>query len=165
MSSYTFMQIKEHPSYPFDDFRDNPLSFLMLELYWVELFAEVVGNDITEWCPFWETEPDGNPILSLKNTSYLRAIRVIQKLNDDSKPMYPDVRGEGAYYGLQAWLNITQTENGESELNELVLFSDTSENAEREARSFISLYCVQLASEADVEDAIVAYENRVGMPE
>ena len=165
MPSYTLSQIKAHPNFPFDDFRDNPLSFLMLELYWVELFAEVVGDTVSEWRPLSDAEPHGNPILSLVNLSHARALRVIQKVNEDLKPIFPDARGEGTYYGLQAWLNIGRTSDGEVELNELVLFADLSEHAEREARALIMLHCVDLAQETVVEEAIRAYENRVGMPE
>ena len=165
MSRYTLAQIKAHPYFPFTDFRDNPMSFLMLELYWVELFAEVVGNAVSEWQPLSDASPDGNPILSLVNVSHARALRVIQKVNDDSKPMFPDAKGEGVYYGLQAWLNVGRTSDGDVELNELVMFADVSEYAEPEARSFIKLHCVELAPETVVEEAISAYEDRVGMPE
>jgi len=165
MSSYTLSQIKAHPYFPFRDFRENPMSFLMLELYWVELFAEVVGDAVSEWRALSDAAPDGNPILSFVNDSHARALRVIQKANDDSKPTYPEARGEGAYYGLQAWLNVGRTADGEVELNELVLFADLSEAAEREARSFIKLHCVELAPESVLEKAIKDYEDRVGMPE
>ena len=165
MPAYTLSQIKAHPSFPFGDFRENQMSFLMLELYWVELFAEVLGDAVSEWNPLSDAEPDGNPILSLVNLTHARALRVIQKTNDDSRPAFPEARGEGAYYGLQAWLNLGRTSDGEVELNELVLFADLGEHTEREARSLVSLHCVELAQEAVVEKAISAYENRVGMPE
>ncbi len=48
MSNYTLSQIKAHPNFPFGNFRDNPMSFMMLELYWVELFREVVGDAVSE---------------------------------------------------------------------------------------------------------------------
>ena len=48
MPDYTLSQIKAHPNFPFGDFRDNPMSFLMVELYWVELFSEVVGDAVSE---------------------------------------------------------------------------------------------------------------------
>jgi hypothetical protein len=165
MPAYTLAQIKAHPNFPFSDFRENPMSFLMLELYWIELFAEVIGDAVSEWNPLSDAEPDGNPILSLVNLSHARALRVIQKVNEDSKPAYPEARGEGAYYGLQAWLNLGRTSDGEVELNELVLFADLEKHTEREARALITLHCVDLAHATVVEEAIRAYENRVGMPE
>jgi len=165
MPTYSLAQIKSHPDFPFAGFRENPLSFLMLELYWTELFRDIAGGILRDWMVLADAAPDGNPILSVVNCSNARALRIIQKVNDEGKPRYPDHQGEGAYYDFQAWLNTGYLSDGEVELNELVLFADVSTQAEREARALIRLHCVELASVAVVEDAIRAFENRVGMPE
>ncbi len=141
------------------------MSFLMLELYWAELFREVAGKALGGWSVLADAVPDGNPILSVVNRADGRALRVIQKVNDEGKPRFPQRQGDGAYYPFQAWLNVGCTADGDTALNELVLFADASEQAEREARALIRLHCVEAAPEAAVEGAIRAYEDRVGMPE
>jgi hypothetical protein len=165
MAQYSFAQIKLHPAFPFLDFRTEPTSFLMLELYWAELFREVVGEALEGWSVLADAEPDGNPILSVYNDGDGRALRVIQKVNDEGKAPLPERQGEGVYYPLQAWLNVASTPDGDAALNELVLFADASELAEAEARALIKLHCVEAAVESTLEAAIRAYEDRVGMPE
>ena len=165
MANYTLAQIKSHPSFPFTDFESNPLAFLMLELYWSQLFAELMGDYGKNWSSTIEAEMDGNPIFCATSLSLKREIRVIHKVNRENKPAYPVSVGEGTYYGLQAWLNKGFTVDGRTALNELVLYADLSPETEKEASTLIRLHCIELANEAAVERAIAEYEERVQMPE
>jgi len=165
MTQYTLEQIKLHPSFPFSDFENNTLSFLMLELYWGQLFAEKMKDKGKDWSSLREAEMDGNPIFCVTSLSQKRQLKVIQKINEENKPVYPSLQGESAYYPLQAWLNKSRTLDGITALNELVLFADLSSYAEKEALKLIQLHCIDLADIVTVEKAIQDYENRVGMPD
>lgn len=165
MPAYTLEQIKAHPSFPFADYATNNLSFLLLELYWAQLFAEVMAEALEDWVPIEDAELDGNPILSVASMSHLRALRVIHKVNEESKPVYPATKGEGTFYSLQAWLNEGRTPDGATVLNELVLFAEPAHETEKEASRFIHLHCLEMADSEALERAIGEYESRVGMPD
>ena len=165
MSTYSLDQIKSHPNFPFDDFLTNDISFLMVELYWPELFKEIMGDAWGDWIPSQEAARDGNPVFSVHNRTEGRALRVIQKYNEESKPPYPQARGAGAYYGLQPWLGNTLTPDGEEELIELVMASDCSAQSEQENSRFIREHCLNKIAPDRLEELIVEFEQRVGMPE
>jgi len=57
-------QIKQHPDFPFRDFRSDDLQFLMLELYWAELLRDSLPEaTAADWGPEWAADPsDGNPM-------------------------------------------------------------------------------------------------------
>jgi len=165
MAQYTLEQIKSHPSFPFSDLENNSLSFLMLELYWSQLFSEKMKDEGKNWSSLIEAEMDGNPILCVTSLSQKRQLKIIQKTNEEHKPVYPLLKGEGVYYPLQAWLNNSRTFDGNTVLNELVLFSDLSLHAEKEVLKLIQLHCIDLAGITIVERAIQGYENRVDMPD
>ncbi len=84
-------QIKRHIYFPFRDFRSNDLSFLMLELYWAELFLTVLTESgahqaVEKWTPQAPAERmDGNPILVVMDrvSSPLRRLRIIQRFNSE----------------------------------------------------------------------------------
>jgi len=165
MTNYTLKQIKAHPNFPFDDFESNPLSFLMLELYWSQLFFEIIRENRRDWASLIKADMDGNPIFCATSLSLKRQLTVVHKVNKNHKRVYPTVIGERAYYELQAWLNAGHSLDGEIPLNELVLYADLSPAAEREASNLIRLHCIELANETKLEKAIKEYEERVGMPE
>ena len=163
MTDYNLAQIKSHASFPFTDFDNNPLSFLMLELYWCQLFKELMGKKGVDWEVAADAQMDGNPILSVASLLHKRKLRVIHKVNEENKPVYPDHVGEGVHYGLQAWLNDGNF--NANAVNELVVCADLSSFAEQEAINLIRLHCIDLVEEEVVEKAIDEYEVRVCMPE
>ena len=164
MAEYSLAQIKAHPNYPFDNFLKDDVSFLMAELYWPELFKDIMQEAVSDWEPYGvPAARDGNPIFSVFSRASARAFRVIQKFNEDGKPRYPDATGAGAYYPVQPWMNHTFTLRGDEELLELVLFSDCSALAEDINRTFITSHCVKKQSADEMEKLIALYERRVGM--
>ncbi|MCF0043635.1 hypothetical protein [Dyadobacter fanqingshengii] len=165
MSDYTLAQIKAHPNFPFSDFEDDDRSFLMLELYWAQLFYEAIKENRQDWACLTKAEMDGNPIFTATSLLLKRQLTIIQKVNRSQKPVYPGTRGEGAFYGLQVWRNNGSTIDGTTSLNELVLYADVSSETEQEALRFIKLHCIDLEDEQVLERAIIAYEKRVNMPE
>lgn len=167
-TQYDLADIKKHPAFPFGDFEENPLSFLMLELYWAELFRSALGQQVRNWRPLEMAQPDGNPIFTAVHAENGRSVRVIQKRNEDGKPSYPLARGVGAHYPIQAWLNADTPERPSSSTDdrfELVIFADISDEAEKQTRHFTQLHCIEGLSLIEMEKAIVAYEDQVGMPD
>ena len=164
MATYSLAQIKAHPKFPFEDFLRDDVSFLMAELYWPELFKDVMQEAVSDWEPYGvPAARDGNPIFSVFSRASGRAFRVIQKFNEDGKPRYPDATGAAAYYPVQPWMNNSLTPRGDQELLELVLFSDCSALAEDINRTFIIHHCVKKQSADEMEKLIALYERRVGM--
>lgn len=172
----TLDQIKRHPYYPFRDFRSNDLSFLMLELYWAELFRAVLTESgaskaIENWIPQAPAErTDGNPILDVMNrsTSPLRELRIIQRFNteglaelDLGNPVPVHFSGD-AYVPFVPGLTYGATdEGGVAAVEELVISSDISEACERLNREFIRKWCVDRVSVETMQQVLDGYWNLV----
>jgi len=172
----TLDQIKRHPYYPFRDFRTNDLSFLMLELYWAELFRTVLTESgdyeaIEKWIPQAPADrQDSNPILDLmdRSTSRLRELRIIQRFNTEDLPELdldnpaPIHFSEDAYVPFAPGLTYGATdEDGSTPVDELVISSDISEACERLNREFIKKWCVDRVSVEAMQQALDDYWNFV----
>lgn len=166
MTTYSLQHIKAHPGFPFTDFKTDTLSFLLLELYWAELARDILGEHEQSWRPGQEADgEDGNPILNLYNPKTSRSVRVIQKSNDENRPTFPNSKGEGTYYPFQPWMSGSMTQDGETELNELVMAADLSDVAEKLVRDFFQRHCIDEMSPEDMEASIRDYEIDAGMPD
>lgn len=152
-----------HPNFPFADFASNDVSFLMAELYWRELFRSVMGERLGDWTPIEPAARDGNPMFAAYSPAAGRALRIIQKTNENKKPEYPNTSGEAAYYPVQPWCNKSLTPDGDQELLELVIYSDCSNFSETINRQLITRHCIDQLPVEELERLIRAYENRVGM--
>jgi hypothetical protein len=165
----TLAQIKQHPHYPFRDFGTNNLSFLMLELYWAELFREAVSDAgaVRVWTPRMPADrQDGNPMLSLIDRSRgpFRALRVIQRFNTEGLPEL-DLRNpvpvrfkEDAYVPFVPGLTYGgMDEDGSTPLEELVISSDVSEACEQRSRDLIRNWCADRVPVAAMQKQIDDY--------
>lgn len=165
MPNYSLSQIKAHPDFPFPDFQTNSLAFLMVELYWAQLFEETVGVSTHAWKPTRKPERDGNPIFCVTSLPLKRRFTVIHKTNTNNKPSYPQQSGAGTYYGLQAWTDHTFLNDGQTPLEGLVLAADLQPTTERLVLDFIMQFCIKLDTMDEMERSIAAYENMVKMPD
>ncbi len=172
----TLDQIKRHPYYSFRDFRSNDLSFLMLELYWAELFRTVLTESgghqaIAKWIPQAPAERvDGNPMFDVLDrlTSPFRELRIIQRFNSErlaeldlENPVPIHFTGD-AYVPFVPGLTYGATdEDGSSPVEELVISSDISEPCERLNREFIRKWCVERVSVETMQQALDGYWNLV----
>ena len=155
----TLEQIKRHPYYPFRKFRTDDLSFLMLELYWAELFRTVLSSGemgkhlIAGWMPQSAADrTDGNPIFHVINRSIspFRALRIIQRFNTeglvelDLSKLEP-IRFTGdAYVPFVPGLSYGATDtDGTTPIDELLISSDISEPCENLNRTFITKWCLE----------------------
>lgn len=165
-------QIKSHPYFPFRNFRSDDLAFLLLELYWVELFKDIVPPSAVEsWRPqFPADRADGNPILHVINRSMSppRALRIIQRFNEDrlvelDLDRMSEVRFSGdAYVPFVPGLTEEAVdEDGTTPVDELVISSDISESCERLAREFIKAWCVEPMMKTAMRERIDAYWKRI----
>ena len=166
----TLPEIKRHPSFPFRDFVTEDLSFLLLELYWAELFRSVLqdaGHPAQDWVPMFPADRlEGNPILFLTNRTLqpFREIRIIQNSNPDKLPelnlehLAPMHFTGDAYVPFVPGLTYGATDSdGVTPAEELVLHSDVSEACERLNRSFLRKWCVEHVSVASMQEALNAY--------
>lgn len=160
---FTLDQIKAHIDFPFADWETNDLSFLLSELYWAEIVSDVLGGVVENWQPIYETDRDGNPILTLTNLEFRRGLRIIQHINDDEKPLYPQANGPEAFYPFYVFRNIAKVTEEEMEIEELVLLAIPSEQSEELARKFITLHCVDKISADVLESTIADFEKQFEM--
>lgn len=172
----TLDQLKRHPLFPFRDFPSNDLSFLLLELYWAELFRDVLaqaGGDagISNWIPQTPAQrADANPVLHLTDQSAapFRELRIIQRFNLANLPEldldHPSpVRFTGdAYVPFVPDLTAgAVAADGETPVEELVISSDISEACERLNRQLIVKWCVSRASVEEMREALNQYWEMV----
>ena len=166
----TLIEIKRHPSFPFRDFVTNDLSFLLLELYWAELFRSVLqdaGYPAQDWVPLFPADRlDGNPILFLINRTLhpFRELRIIQHFNTDHFPelnleqLAPVHFTDGVHNPFIPSLSYEKTDDdGVTPADELVLFSDISEACERLNRDFIRKWCVECVSVDSMQQTLRTY--------
>ena len=170
----TLDDIRRHPHYPFADFQGNDLSFLMLELYWVELFAHALaqaGGDAGHWQPQAPADrEDGNPILQLINRQLQppRVLRVVQRFNTEHLPaldlqtLAPVATTGDVYVAFVPGLTTGAVDDdGSSPIDELVISSDLSPACEKLFAHFAARWCAQPVSEAQMRQAEQAYWARV----
>jgi hypothetical protein len=166
-------EIKRHPYYPFRDFRTNDLSFLLLELYWAELFQTIVSSHDpkkqihTPWNPKSAADRnDGNPIFHVINRTLApsRVLRIIQRFNTEKLPEFdPDhpvpVRfKQDAYVPFVPGLTFGATDDdGTTPIEELVISSDISNACERLNRQMITNWCVEAISAVEMQKSINNY--------
>jgi len=172
-----FDQIKAHPLFPFREFRTDDLAFLRLELYWAELFREIIGAEpngasrLTAWCPAASADrEDGNPILSVidRTARPIRAVRIVQRFNDHGLPEVDlahlaPVRFRGdAYVPFVPDIGRDATDDdGTTPVEELLISSDVTDACERLARGLIGKWCVDRVSPAHMQQMLDAYWQRV----
>jgi hypothetical protein len=159
---FTLDDIRRHPKFPFPDWRQDDASFLMLELYWAELVRFVMGAELAHYAPLWDTERDGNPMLTITNQTAQRGLRLIMIDNDDAKPLYPDKTGLDAFYALQPFLNTGRLPDGQTPVDELVLLVSPDERYLEYFAYLIRLHCCDYVSAAQMEEAIGKYESQFG---
>ena len=93
----TLSEIKQHPLFPFKDFKTNDTAFLMLELFWTAIAYEALGEKLSQQCqPIMSANRDGNSILFFWLPKANRAIKVI--LFDIVDDMDETIDGEEYLY-------------------------------------------------------------------
>lgn len=158
--------LKQHPLFPFRDYRTDELQYMNLELYWLYLFKDVIGGNADGSWRAWHAPDDaheGNPIFSAINLELKRGIRVIQHTQEEGQSHYAQ---GGDYFPFQPYLNHTVAEPFEPELEilELCFLADVSEESEKRSREIWKQFCVDLVSEPVMEELIRRYEDEVNMP-
>lgn len=149
--------LKRHSLFPFAGWSDDVAQYARVELYWTYLFHSVVAG--TAWKPWHPPDRtrEGNPIFSAVHLDHGRGVRVIQRPEQNL-----DVE---KYFGFQPFLSLTPAEpyNPNQTVLEFCCVADISEQTEALCRSFWRRFCIELAPEPEIEEAIRRYEEEVGM--
>jgi hypothetical protein len=177
----TIDELKRHPYYPLRRFRSDDLAFLLLELYWVELFRGVLsetpkgGQDIVRWEPQCPADrEEGNQIFHVadRSVSPPRALRIVQRFNTEGLPeldlpSFAPLRfARDAYVAFVPDPTVGATDDdGMTPIEELVVASDVSEPCERFARTLIRQWCLERVSVAVMRSMLDAYWTRVRQPD
>lgn len=160
--TYTLEDIRQHPAFPFPDWQEDDFQFLLLELYWAERVRAVLGEDMSGFTPLYDTERDGNPIVTLTHTGALRGLRLVVIENDEGKPAYPDATGPGAFYPLYPFLNSSRLPDGETPVEELVLLVALDERMSDHVDAFIRWHCIDNLAGEELEARLQKYESDLG---
>lgn len=160
---FTLDDIRRHPQFPFLAWKEDDISFLMLELYWAELVRVILGDEMANYTPLWDTERDGNPILTITNLTARRGLRLVMIENEENKPPYPETTGAGAFYSLYPFMNNGLLPDGETPLVELGMFLQLDERYASYFEHLVRLHCCDYVSMEKMEEEIAIYEAKFAM--
>jgi len=156
--AYTLDDIRRHPAFPFVGWQDDDLQFLMLEMYWAERVRGLLGDDLHGFTPQFDTDRDGNPILTVTNLETLRGLRLVVIENDEGKPISPNATGADGFYGLYGFMNGSRLPDGETPVDELVLLVHLDERFAPYFDQFVTAYCKDGETPDQMEARLQAYE-------
>lgn len=168
----TLDEIKRHPSFPFRNFRTDDLDFLMLELYWAELFREAIPQAAHGvWKPAQPADRDeGNPILSVINRDITppRKLRTIIRFNDEGLPELDLDTFAPVQFEHDAFVPFVPDisrgaldEDMTTPIQEIVISTSLSDSCERLFREYVQLWCAQLIPEARMAALLEEYWKKV----
>lgn len=160
--TYSLDEIRRHPAFPFPNWEEDDFQFLMLELYWAERVRALLGDDLAGYRPAFDTERDGNPILTLTNMESRRGLRLVVIENDEGKPPYPDATGPGAFYPLYGFMNQGRLPDGETKVDELVLLVALDERFAQYVDLLVTWFCKENLTPSQMEDRLQQYEKQLG---
>jgi hypothetical protein len=148
--------IASHPDFPFATWQTDDRAFALTALYWSRFVRHAIGPDADEWQPEFDIQRDGNPILTLTSRLRRRGVRVVllAPLPDGDAGDDSDLAPRDLY----ACLNVGRLADGETEINELLLFARTGVALDV-ACTLIRLHGVDGSPPEDLEAAIAAYER------
>jgi hypothetical protein len=159
-SQFALIDSRRHPKFPFVRWQEDDVSFSMLKLYWAEVVRLVLGDEMASYAPLFETERDGNPILTLTNPVARRGLRLIVLENEDDAP-HPDKGGADARHSLYPFLNTSCLPDGVTSVDELVMLVKLDDRYISSFEHLVQLHCCDYVSAEQMEEAIVTYEAKV----
>lgn len=165
-------EIKRHPNFPFRNFLTDDLEFLMLELYWAELFRSALPRgSIDGWKPYFPADrEDGNPILFVINRSVTppRMLRVIVRFNDQGLAELNLDTFETVRFKEDAFVpfvpDITRgalDEDMTTPVDEFVVSSTLSDRCEQLFRECVKLWCIEFLSGDEMLARLSRYWTKV----
>lgn len=162
-TKFTLDDIRRHPKFPFADWKQDDVSFLMLELYWAELARAILGDEMSNYTALFDTQRDGNPILDITNQTTRRGLRLIMIENEENWPQYPAQTGKDTFYALHPFLNNSFLPDGTTPVVELGMFLALDERYLSYFEYFVRLHCCDYAPMEKTEQAFVEYEKKFEM--
>jgi hypothetical protein len=160
---FTLEDIRRHPKFPFPDWKEDDISFLMLEIYWAELVRQILGDEMVNYTPLWDTERDGNPILTITNVNARRGLRLVMIENDEKKVPYPEKTGADAFYALYPFISHGRLPDGETPVEELGMFLQLDERYGSYFEYLVRLHCCDYVTIDRMEEEIISYESKFSM--
>ncbi|GEM_PF-6029886 len=154
-------QLRKHPSFPFIHFEENDLEFLLLEMFWIELFRSCFNNpeELAHWKSLYPAERDASPVLVMANDITNRAIHVQLRVNEDNSPIYTAQASAEAncFLPFDLWLDELFESTGEKRYSGLVISTDMSAQALSFAEKAMTRFCRDLFSAEKTQEMIDQY--------
>ena len=152
-------QIKQHPKYPFRNYREDDEQYLMSQIYWMELFKSVAHKTLLDWSAWLQPLPDrdGGSIFSAICSKLNRGIVVNQY-----SPTKDDIAFEdgGSYSPFVVWID-TLGDATDQTVEHMTINSNISEECEVLARRFIEMYVVERRSTKEINYEIEKLEGKI----
>jgi hypothetical protein len=155
-------QLRKHSAFPFVNFEKSDLEFLLLEMFWIELFRSCFSDQkrIDQWHPLYPAERDASPILAMANDTLNRAVRVHLRINEDNSPLYSTpatVVGDNGFLPFDLWLDDIFESSGQRSYSGLVLSTEMSAQALIFTEKAMTLFCHDLVPEEKIQEIIDKY--------
>ena len=156
---------KNHPLFPFSDFRENDAAFQLLIDFWQQLVKESLGEELFPKCvPLQDYERDNGPepfynpvMFDFWVPSLNRGVRITLTENFNNFPLLADAKGDkrfSAYYPFVSYVNYRRLPDNSKDIEQIVLCSDMSNSSLEATQGKLREFLVDQISVDAIEEMI-----------
>ncbi|PKR51951.1 hypothetical protein [Thalassospira marina] len=160
---------KNHPLFPFSDFRENDASFQLLIDFWQQLVKESLGDELFPECETLQDyerdngpEPFHNPVMfDFWVPSLNRGARITLTENFDNSPLLVDAKEDerfSAYDPFVFYMSFRRLPDDSKDIEQIVLCSDMSDSSLEATQEKLRDFLIDQVSVDEIEQMI---ENEI----
>lgn len=161
----TLEKLYLHHSFPFSNFQKSDTEFVLMKMFWVELFRSSVSKkELQNWQVLFPAERDGNPILHMANLVTKHSLYIGIRTNEKNNPIYQphdpfidDEYIERYFLPFDLYLRQGFDQSGTIELSGLGISTEMSPKAIEMSKEVICLFCQNKNPEQKIEQMINSY--------
>ncbi|MGX9935624.1 hypothetical protein ACVFVO_09575 [Advenella kashmirensis] len=162
-------QILRHPQFPFSDFRTNDASFLMLELYWIAVARDALGEEVSALVvPLQVTDQDkenwGDPLMfDFWIPTQSRGAKVTLAENTEDLTACRDVSDKlNCFLSILIYTSRRGITSPDDEIDQICFRADMSEVARLAVMQFLNAFLVRGMEVDQVEADYYDFCTRTG---
>jgi len=156
---------KNHPLFPFSDFRENDAAFQLLIDFWQQLVKESLGEELFPKCETLQNyerdngpEPFYNPVMfDFWVPALNRGARITLTENFNNYPLLADAKGDerfSAYYPFVYYVNYRRLPDNSKDIEQIVLCSDMSDSSLQSTQKKLREFLIDQISVKEIEEMI-----------